>query len=124
LLRLESVQNAVEQGKAAAAALLGAEKPFMASPWFWSDQYDLKLQMTGLSTGYDEVITRGDLGKPAFSAYYFRAGRLIAVDSLSRIPDHMQARKLLDRGLSPTPAQVADEAFDLGSLLRTEPAGQ
>jgi 3-phenylpropionate/trans-cinnamate dioxygenase ferredoxin reductase subunit len=119
LLRLESVQNAVEQGKAAAAALLGQEKPFTASPWFWSDQYDLKLQMAGLSMGYDEVVTRGDLGKPAFSAYYFRAGRLIAVDSLSRIPDHMQARKLLDRGLLPTPAQVADEAFDLGSLLRS-----
>jgi 3-phenylpropionate/trans-cinnamate dioxygenase ferredoxin reductase component len=118
LLRLESVQNAVEQGKAAAAALLGHEKPFTAAPWFWSDQYDLKLQMAGLSMGYDEVVTRGDLAKPAFSAYYFRAGRLIAVDSLSRIPDHMQARKLLDRGLSPTPAQVADESFDLGSLLR------
>lgn len=119
LLRLESVQNAVEQGKAAAAALLGREKPFTAAPWFWSDQYDLKLQMTGLSMGYDEVVTRGDLARPAFSAYYFCAGKLIAVDSLSRIPDHMQARKLLDRGLSPTPAQVADESFDLGSLLRS-----
>ena len=119
LLRLESVQNAVEQGKAAAATLLGHEKPFTAAPWFWSDQYDLKLQMTGLSMGYDEVVTRGDLARPAFSAYYFRAGKLIAVDSLSRIPDHMQARKLLDRGRSPTPAQVADEHFDLGSLLRS-----
>jgi 3-phenylpropionate/trans-cinnamate dioxygenase ferredoxin reductase subunit len=118
LLRLESVQNAVEQGKAAAAALLGHEKPFTASPWFWSDQYDLKLQMAGLSSGYDQVVTRGDLDKPAFSAYYFRGGRLIAVDSLSRIPDHMQARKLLDRGVSPTPGQVADAGFDLATLLR------
>jgi 3-phenylpropionate/trans-cinnamate dioxygenase ferredoxin reductase subunit len=118
LLRLESVQNAIEQGKAAAAALLGHDKPFIATPWFWSDQYDLKLQMAGLSTGYDQVVTRGDLGKPAFSAYYFRAGRLIAVDSLSRIPDHMQARKLLDRGIALTPAQAADEGLDLGSLLR------
>jgi len=120
LLRLESVQNAVEQGKAAAAALLGMSKPFTAAPWFWSDQYDLKLQMVGLSAGYDEVVTRGDLAKPAFSAYYFKSGRLMAVDSLSRFGDHMSARKLLDRGVSPTAAQVADESFDLAGLLRAQ----
>lgn len=119
LQRLESVQNAVEQGKSAAASLLGLQRPFTAAPWFWSDQYDLKLQMVGLSAGYDAVVTRGDLEKPAFSAYYYRAGRLIAVDSLSRFGEHMGARKLLDRGISPTPAQVADEAFDLASLLRS-----
>ena len=118
LLRLESVQNAVEQGKSAAAALLGRQRPFTAAPWFWSDQYDLKLQMVGLSQGYDEIVTRGNPEQPAFSAYYLRAGKLIAVDSLSRIADHMNARKLLDRGLTPTAAQIADEAFDLGSLLR------
>jgi 3-phenylpropionate/trans-cinnamate dioxygenase ferredoxin reductase subunit len=118
LLRLESVQNASEQAKAAAAALLGHEKPFTAAPWFWSDQYDVKFQMAGLSAGYDEVVTRGDLDKPAFSAYYFRAGKLVAVDSLNRIPDHMQARKLLDRGAALTPAQAADAAFDLGGLVR------
>lgn len=118
LLRLESVQNAIEQGKAAAASLLGHSRPFSAAPWFWSDQYDLKLQMVGLSAGYDEVVTRGDLAKPAFSAYYFRGGRLIAVDSLSRFGEHMNARKLLDRGISPSAAQVADESFDLASLLR------
>jgi len=118
LLRLESVQNAVEQGKSAAAALLGRQRPFTAAPWFWSDQYDLKLQMVGLSQGYDEIVTRGNLEQPAFSAYYLRAGKLIAVDSLSRIADHMNARKLLDRGMTPTAAQIADEAFDLGSLLR------
>jgi 3-phenylpropionate/trans-cinnamate dioxygenase ferredoxin reductase subunit len=122
LLRLESVQNAVEQGKAAAAAMLGREKPFRASPWFWSDQYDIKLQMAGLSRGYDAVACRGDLAKPAFSAYYFHGRRLIAVDSLSRIGDHMLARKLLDAGISPTPEQVADAGFDLGSLLKAAPA--
>ncbi len=121
LLRLESVQNAVEQGKAAAAALMGREKPFRASPWFWSDQYDIKLQMVGLSKGYDEVVCRGDLAKPAFSAYYFQDRRLIAVDSLSRISEHNNARKLLDAGLSPTPEQVADESFDLASLLKATP---
>lgn len=122
LLRLESVQNAVEQGKSAAAALMGREKPFTAACWFWSDQYDVKLQMVGLSHGYDTVVTRGDLDKPAFSAYYFRNGRLIAVDSLSRPGDHMQARKFLDRGLSPTPQQAGDSAFDLASLLQAAPA--
>ena len=118
LLRLESVQNASEQGKAAAASLLGLQKPFTAAPWFWSDQYDVKFQMAGLSAGYDQVVTRGDLDTPAFSAYYYRAGTLVAVDSLNRIPDHMNARKLLDKGVSPTPGQAADTAFDLGSLVR------
>jgi 3-phenylpropionate/trans-cinnamate dioxygenase ferredoxin reductase component len=119
LLRLESVQNAIEQGKSAAAALLGQRRPFAAAPWFWSDQYDIKLQMVGLSAGYDAVVTRGDLEKPAFSAYYFRAGKLIAVDSLNRFGEHLNARKLLDRGISPTTAQAADDSFDLASLLRS-----
>jgi 3-phenylpropionate/trans-cinnamate dioxygenase ferredoxin reductase subunit len=115
--RLESVQNAVEQGRAAALALLDRPKPFTAAPWFWSDQYDLKLQMVGLSHGYDRVVTRGDLEKPAFSAYYFRGEQLLAVDSLSRPSDHLQGRRLLDHHVSPTPAQVADAAFPLLSLL-------
>ncbi|HWW19300.1 MAG TPA: FAD-dependent oxidoreductase, partial [Steroidobacteraceae bacterium] len=117
LLRLESVQNAVEQGKSAAAALLGKERPFVAAPWFWSDQFEVKLQMVGLSTGYDQVVTRGDLQKLAFSAFYFRDGRLIAVDSLSRVQDHMQAKRLLDAGLSCTPEQAADPQFELQSLV-------
>ncbi|HEV7432241.1 MAG TPA: FAD-dependent oxidoreductase [Steroidobacteraceae bacterium] len=117
LLRLESVQNAAEQGMSAAVSLLGRQRAFSAAPWFWSDQYDVKLQMVGLSAGYDQVVTRGDTAKPAFSAFYYRGGKLIAVDSLSRIPDHMVARKLLDRGLSPTPEQAADPNFDLHRLL-------
>jgi 3-phenylpropionate/trans-cinnamate dioxygenase ferredoxin reductase subunit len=117
LQRLESVQNAAEQGMSAAVSLLGRQRPFTAPPWFWSDQYDIKLQMVGLSAGYDQVVTRGDTAKPAFSAFYFRAGKLIAVDSLSRIPDHMVARKLLDRGVSPPPDRAADQNFDLHSLL-------
>lgn len=118
LVRLESVQNAIEQGKSAAAALMGRTRPFVAAPWFWSDQFDVKLQMVGLSRGYDQVVTRGDLDKPAYSAFYFRAGRLLAVDSLNRISDHMQAKKVLDQGLSPTPEQVADPQFELTSLLK------
>jgi 3-phenylpropionate/trans-cinnamate dioxygenase ferredoxin reductase component len=118
MLRLESVQNAVEQGKSAAAALMGRARPFHATPWFWSDQYDVKLQMAGLSHGYDQVIARGDVEKPAFSAFYLRDGRLIAVDSLNRISDHMLAKRLLDNGLSPSAEQIADAAFDLHSLVK------
>lgn len=117
VLRLESVHNAVEQGRSAAASLLGRERPFIAAPWFWSDQHDLKLQMVGLSAGHDAVVTRGDPAGTAFSAYYFLRGRLIAVDSLNRPQDHMLARKLLDRGLSPSQQQAADPQFNLTSLL-------
>jgi len=117
LRRLESVQNALEQGKSAAVALLGRERPFNAAPWFWSDQYDVKLQMVGLSAGFDQVVTRGDTATQTFSAYYYRAGRLIAIDTLNQPPEHMTGRKLLDKGISPTPAQAADPAFDLTSLL-------
>lgn len=117
LLRLESVQNAVEQGKSAAAALLGKERPFAASPWFWSDQYDVKLQMAGLWGGHDGVVLRGAPAERKFSAFYYRGERLIAVDSINRPEDHLPARKLLDRGLSPTPAQAADAEFGLGALL-------
>ncbi|MEN9475102.1 MAG: hypothetical protein RIS48_1824 [Pseudomonadota bacterium] len=118
LIRLESVQNATEQGKSAAAALLGQERPFTATPWFWSDQYDKKLQMAGLSGGADQWAVRGDMASASFSIYHFRAGKLIAVDSVNAAKDHLQARKLLDAGVSPTPEQAADLGFDLGSLLK------
>ncbi|ABD68055.1 FAD-dependent pyridine nucleotide-disulphide oxidoreductase [Rhodoferax ferrireducens T118] len=117
LLRLESVQNAIEQGKSVAAALLGQERPFTATPWFWSDQYDKKLQMAGLSGGADQWAVRGDMDSGSFSVYHLRAGQLLAVDSVNASRDHLQARKLLDAGVSPTPAQVGDAAFDLGTLL-------
>jgi 3-phenylpropionate/trans-cinnamate dioxygenase ferredoxin reductase subunit len=121
LLRLESVQNATEQAKSAAAALLGQDRPFTATPWFWSDQFDKKLQMAGLSAGADAWAVRGampaDPTGAAFSVYHFRAGRLIAVDSVNSAKDHLQARKLMDAGVSPTPEQAADTGFDLNSLL-------
>jgi 3-phenylpropionate/trans-cinnamate dioxygenase ferredoxin reductase component len=113
LLRLESVQNAIEQGKSAAAALLGKERQFTATPWFWSDQYDIKLQMVGLSTGHDKTVLRGDPATCKFSAFHYRGERLLAVDSINRPEDHMPARKLLDQGLSPGSAQVADLSVPL-----------
>jgi len=117
LLRLESLQNATEQGKSVAAALLGQERPFTATPWFWSDQYDKKLQMAGLSSGADQWAVRGDMDAGSFSVYHFKGETLLAVDSINASRDHLQARKLLDAGVSPTPAQVGDAAFDLGTLV-------
>jgi len=118
LLRLESVQNATEQGKSAAAALLGQERPFTATPWFWSDQYDKKLQMAGLSVGADRWTVRGDMASGSFSVYHFHGEKLLAVDSVNASRDHLQARKLLKVGVSPTPEQSGDFEFDLSLLLR------
>lgn len=118
LLRLESVQNAVEQAKAAAAALMGRERPFVAAPWFWSDQYDVKLQMTGLPAGHDRTVTRGSPTEGRFSLFHFRNGALIAVESVNQPQDHMAGRKLLDRRAPVTPEQAADIQFPLASLTR------
>jgi 3-phenylpropionate/trans-cinnamate dioxygenase ferredoxin reductase subunit len=115
--RLESVQNAVEQAKSAAAALLGKERAFTAAPWFWSDQYDVKLQMVGLTAGFDQVATRGNSADKKFSAFYYCGEKLIAVDSLNQPAEHMLARKLLAQGISPTVGQVADVGFALNQLL-------
>lgn len=118
LLRLESVNNATEQGRSAGAALLGQERPFATTPWFWSDQYDRKLQMAGLSQGADHWALRGAMdGDAPFSVWHFRGARLIAVDTVNSAKDHLLARKLLDAGVSPTPEQVRDTAFDLAALL-------
>lgn len=118
LRRLESVQNAVEQGKSAAAALLGAEHPFTAAPWFWSDQYDAKLQMAGLSAGHDRLVVRGSTAERRFSVLYFKGETLIAVDAVNRPHDYMAGRKLLDLGRSPDLTQAADERVNLASLAR------
>lgn len=119
LLRLESVQNAVEQAKSAAAALTGKVRPFLAAPWFWSDQYDVKLQMAGSSANADRAARRGAMADKNFALFYLKGGKLIGVDTVNRPGDHMLARKLLDHGLSPTIEQVSDQDFDLKSLLVT-----
>ena len=106
-----------DMAKVAAATIVGDAEPYTALPWFWSDQYDLKLQMAGLNTGWTEYVLRGSVSERKFSLYYFRAARLVAVDSINRPQDHMLARKLLAGEASPLPQQVADEHFDLKSLL-------
>jgi 3-phenylpropionate/trans-cinnamate dioxygenase ferredoxin reductase subunit len=92
-LRLESVQNAIDQAKAAAASILGAPQPYDPVPWFWSDQYDLKLQMAGISDGFEDVEIVGDVAAKRFSVEYRRAGRLIAVDAINDARAHMLARR-------------------------------
>lgn len=117
LLRLESVQGASEGAKAAAAALLGLDKPFTATPWFWSDQFGRKLQMAGLATGATHSVLRGSLDAASFSVWHYLGDRLVAVDSLDAAKEHLLARKLLDAGVGPTPAQAADTSFDAATLL-------
>ncbi len=107
LLRLESVQNAVDQAKVAAATIMGHATRYQAVPWFWSDQYDLKLQMVGLSQGHDDIVERGSRSENRFSVFYFKNGGLIAIDSINRPADHMRGRKLLAAGAATiAPAQI------------------
>jgi 3-phenylpropionate/trans-cinnamate dioxygenase ferredoxin reductase subunit len=113
-LRLESVQNASDQARTAALALCGKPTPYRALPWFWSDQYDLKLQIAGLSEGFDEVVMRGDpRSGRSFAAFYFHDGRLIAVDAVNRPKEFMLSKRLLAEGKSADPRRIADETIDL-----------
>lgn len=117
-VRLESVQNALEQGRAAALAMLDQPAPYQMVPWFWSDQYDLKLQMVGISTGYDQVVLRGDPStQRAFAAFYIGDGKLIAADTVSRPAEFMIAKKLVAARAPVDPAQLADENFPLKNLI-------
>ena len=113
-LRLESVQNATDQAKTAASTLCGKLQAYHALPWFWSDQYDLKLQIAGLSQGFDSVVLRGssESGR-SFAAFYFRAGKLLAVDAVNRPKEFMMTRRALTNGQSADPAKLADESVDI-----------
>jgi len=117
-IRLESVQNATDQARHVARVIVGRADHYDAVPWFWSDQYDVKLQIAGLSQGADQMVTRGDQAAQRFSVFAFKEGRLIAVDSINSAGDHMAARKLLGAGLSITPEEAADPAFDLRAVAK------
>jgi 3-phenylpropionate/trans-cinnamate dioxygenase ferredoxin reductase component len=112
-VRLEAVQNATDQGKAAGAAIAGKPEPYEAVPRFWSDQYDAKLQIVGLSAPTDSAVIRGTMDDGKFSVFYYRDSKLTAVDSINRPGDQMIARRLIGASLSPTPEQAADLSFDL-----------
>ena len=117
MIRLESVQNANDMGITAAHNILGEGKAYNPVPWFWSDQFELKLQIAGLNTGYDQVVTRKGLREGAKSHFYFRDGTFLAADCLNDGAAYMMARKILEGGKMLTPMQVADESFNLKSLL-------
>jgi 3-phenylpropionate/trans-cinnamate dioxygenase ferredoxin reductase component len=116
-LRLESVQNAIDQAKAVAAAIAGKPKPYAEVPWFWSDQYDLKLQMAGLSAAGDTVILRGDPASRKFAAFYLHDGKLAAVDAVNAAPEYMTGRMMIAKGLAPDPARLADPSVPMKALM-------
>ena len=122
-VRLESVQNAISQAKAAAATLAGRSEPNDAVPWFWSDQYNLKLQIAGLSTGHDHYVVRGDIEGEAFSVLYYREGGLLAVDAVNTPGDYMAVRKALTQGATISAEAAADSAVALKDLIVPQTIG-
>ena len=116
-LRLESVQNATDHARCVAARLTGNAKPYDGQPWFWSDQGDDKLQIAGLTTGYDRVMVRGDPAQKSFSAFCYKAGQLVGIESVNRAADHVFGRKILGMNRSIEPEQAADLGFDLKAAL-------
>ncbi|EDQ06604.1 Ferredoxin--NAD(P)(+) reductase fdr [Sulfitobacter indolifex] len=115
-IRLESVPNAIDQAEVVAENILGAGKEYVATPWFWSDQYDVKLQIAGLNAGYDRVVSRRGDGSASF--WYYLGDTLLAVDAANDPRGYMVGKRLIEAGKSPDPALIADPATDLKALLR------
>ena len=122
-VRLESVPNAIHQAKVAAASLVGTPSPYSEVPWFWSDQYDLKLQIAGLSTGYDEVVLRGDPATRSFAAFYLRAGQLLAVDAVNSPKEFIAGKKLVANRARIAPDVLRDATIDLTPLATAMDGG-
>jgi len=116
-LRLESVQNATDHARCVAARMTGDAKTYDGQPWFWSDQGPDKLQIAGLTTGYDRVVVRGDPGQGSFSAFCYKSGQLVGIESINRASDHVFGRKILGINRSIEPEQAADTSFDLKGAL-------
>ncbi len=118
VIRLESVQNANDQAACAVKSILGDPQPYKATPWFWSNQYDLKLQTVGLSSNHDATVLRGDPATRSFSVLYLKSGKLIAVDAVGAMKDYVQARKLIEEGAVIAPEDLADVSRPLKELPR------
>ncbi|MEM9937565.1 MAG: FAD-dependent oxidoreductase [Pseudomonadota bacterium] len=114
--RLESVHNAIEQGKLAAAAIMNKPRPMEDCPWFWSDQYDLKLQIAGLSQDYDEIVVRGDPKARKFAAFYLRNGKLISVDAINSAPEFLASKRLIMAGASLAPDTLRDTSLTMKEI--------
>lgn len=122
--RLESVHNAIEQGKIAAAHITEKPRPNEDVPWFWSDQYDVKLQIAGLSQDYDEAVVRGDPLSQNFAVFYFRAGRLISVDAVNSPAEFLTAKKLIAANADISPDTVADTTISMKDIMASALAKQ
>jgi 3-phenylpropionate/trans-cinnamate dioxygenase ferredoxin reductase subunit len=116
-LRLESVQNATDHARCVAARLTGDAKTYDGLPWFWSDQGDDKLQIAGLTTGYDRVVVRGDQAQRSFSAFCYKSGQLVGIESVNRASDHVFGRRCLAMNRSIEPEQAENPGFDLKAAL-------
>ncbi len=117
-IRLESVQNAIDQGETAARAIAGENVEYRPVPWFWSDQYDVKLQIAGLNIGYDRTVSRPGPREGAVSIWYFAGPKFIAVDSINDSKTYMYGKRMLELGSNLTLEQAADPQFDLKALIR------
>lgn len=118
-IRLESVQNANDMATTVARAITGDPAPYHAVPWFWSDQYDLKLQTVGLSAGHDQEVVRGDPAGRSFSIVYLKQGRVVALDCVNMVKDYVQGRALVTDGAMPDIARLADASIPLKDWRRT-----
>ena len=116
-LRLESVHNALEQARTAAANIAGTPTKYEQVPWFWSDQFDLKLQMVGMSQGYDAIVQRGSMDADDFAMFYFKDGVLIAVDAVNRPREFMACRKLVPERPRIDPTKLADESIPMKEMI-------
>lgn len=116
ITRLESVHNAIEGAKIVAAAIMGKTQT-IETPWFWSDQYDLKLQIAGLFQGYDKVVVRGDMSERAFAAFYYKGDRLIAVDAVNRPAEYLGAKMLIQNNRTLPPTMIADTSHPMKELV-------
>ena len=117
MIRLESVQNAIDQAEAVAANMLGMAQDYGPQPWFWSDQYDVKLQIAGLNTGFDRVMVRDGSNPGGVSHWYYAGPQLLAVDAMNDPRAYMIGKRLIEAGRSPDPLQITDHGFDLKTLL-------
>src|ERR1700730_3501620 len=117
-IRLAQVPKALEQARAAAASITGRPIPAATAPWFWSDQYDLKLQMVGFSDGYEELAIRGSMGTSSFIAFYLKEGLVIAADSINRLGEFMAAKRIVGERMEIAPSRRADKSAPLKSLLQ------
>lgn len=116
-VRLESVQNAIDQAKHAALSIAGKPKPYNEVPWFWSDQYDLKLQIAGLATPQDQIVLRGDRARRSFAAFHLRDGSVTSVEAVNAAPEYMMGRRLIAARARVAPERLADNAIPMKDMI-------